>query len=482
MISEELSKKIEEKVCSYVDQNSQEYIDLSKMIWNLAELQFKEFGSVKLLTEKLASEGFEIENGVAGIPTAFVATFKNGKGPVVSTWGEYDALKGLGHEVSTTKTPNGKDGHGCGHNLMGAACVAGIVAAKKFMVENNIHGTLKYFGCPAEEGGSAKVFMVREHVFDGVDANINWHPANANIVSQAAATAIMSVKYLFHGRASHAGVSPHLGRSALDAAILTDVGANYLREHVPPDVRIQSIITKGGDAPNIVPAEAEIWYFLRAPKRQMLDEVFERMNKIAQGMAMATETTVDIRVGAGACSNGMPNNTLAEMVLRNLLKVGGPKFSEEDYEFAKALNKEVTLSEKKQSMEQMYRITDPEIYSKDLCEFVQTDMMKGVVAPYSGDGCDVHWQIPCAQFNTCCQPVGTGNHSWQQVVCSGSSIGWKGMLTAAKVLGLSLCEALCDEELLKKARKELDDKLAEYPYTSPIPPDVMPNIDGREDW
>ncbi len=481
MIDESLSKKIEETVYAYVDANEQAYIDLSKDIWDLAEIQFKEFGSAKLLTDKLAEEGFEIEMGVAGIPTAFVATFKNGEGPVVSTWGEYDALKGLGHEIAPVKVPNGKNGHGCGHNLMGAACVAGIAAAKKFMVENGVKGTLKFFGCPAEEGGSAKVFMVREHVFDGVDANINWHPANANMVSQAAAMAIMSVRYQFHGRASHAGVSPHLGRSALDAAILMDVGVNYLREHVPPDIRIQSIITKGGDAPNIVPAEAEIWYYIRAPKRQGLDEVFERMNKIAKGMAMATETTVDIKVGAGASSNGMPNSVLAEMVLKNFLKVGGPKFSEEDYEFAKQLNAETTLGEKRQSCEQMYHITDPEVYSQDLFEFVQTDMMKGVVAPYSGDGCDVHWQIPCAQFNTCCQPNGTGNHSWQQVVCSGSSIGWKGMITAAKVMGLSLCEALCDEELLKKARKELDDKLSEYAYTCPIPADVMPDLDGNGD-
>ena len=481
MIDETLSKQIEETVYGYVDANKQTYIDLSKEIWDYAELQFKEYRSAKALADKLSSEGFHVEMGVAGIPTAFVAAFSNGEGPVVSTYGEYDALKGLGHEIASVKVPNGKDGHGCGHNLMGAACVAGAVAAKEFLVKTGRKGTVKFFGCPAEEGGSAKVFMVREHVFDGVDANINWHPANANMVSQAAAMAIMSVRYQFHGKASHAGVSPQLGRSALDAAILTDVGANYLREHVPPDVRIQSIITKGGDAPNIVPAKAEIWYYLRAPKRQALDEVFQRMNKIAQGMAMATETTVDIKVGAGATSNGMPNNTLAEMVLKNFLKVGGPKFSEEDYEFAKQLNAETTLGEKRQSCEQMYHITDPEIYSQDLFEFVQTDMMKGAVAPYSGDGCDVAWQIPSAQFNTCCQPNGTGNHSWQQVVCSGSSIGWKGMITAAKVLGLCLCEALCDEELLKKARKELDDKLAEYPYSCPIPADVMPDLDGNGD-
>ncbi|MBR3227552.1 MAG: amidohydrolase [Erysipelotrichaceae bacterium] len=481
MINEEISKRIEEEVFSYINENEQYYIDLSKKIWDLAEIQFQEYESARLLSDKLREEGFAVEMGVAGIPTAFVATYKNGEGPVVATYGEYDALKGLGHEIATTRIPNGRNGHGCGHNLMGAACVAGAVAAKSFIVKNGIKGSIRYFGCPAEEGGSAKVFMVRAGVFDGVDANIHWHPANANMVSQAAAMAIMSVRYHFYGKAAHAGVCPHLGRSALDAAILMDVAANYLREHVPPDTRIQCVITKGGDAPNIVPAEAEIWYYIRAPKRQQVDEVFERMNKIAQGMAMATETTVEIKVGSGATSNGMPNNTLSEMVLRNMKKVGGPKFSKEDYEMAKALNAEVSLSVKRQSMAQMYNIVDPDLYSVDLSEYIDPDMMRGTVAPYSGDGCDVAWQIPSAQFNTCCQPVGTGNHSWQQVVCSGSSIGWKGMICAAKILGLSLCEAICDEELLKKARRELDDKLAEYPYTCPIPDDVMPDLEGKGD-
>lgn len=440
-------------------------------------MQFKEYKSSKLLADLLEKEGFEIEMGVANIPTAFVATFKNGEGPVVATMGEYDALMNMGHEIADEKKPNGKSGHGCGHNLMGTACVAACLAVKEYMLKNDVKGSVKFFGCPAEEGGNAKVFMVRDHVFDGVDANIHWHPANANVVSQASASAITSVRYHFYGKAAHAGVCPHLGRSALDACILTDVAANYLREHVPPEIRIQSVISKGGDVPNIVPAEAEIWYYIRAPKRQQLDEVFNRMNKIAEGMALATETRLEIIVGNGATSNGMPNATLSKMVLKNMNKLGGIHFDKEDWEFAAKLNKDVTVSEKRQSMLQMYHLSDPEIYSKDLCEIVGQDMMQGVVAPYSGDGSDVTWNVPSAQFNTCCQPVGTGNHSWQQVVCSGSEIGFKGMLFAGKVLAMSLCEALNDTELLKKAKEELDEQLREYPYVCPLPEGAVPDLE-----
>ena len=480
MIDEKLEKEIQSEVEDFYDKNAQKYIDISKEIWNYAELQFKEFKSSKLLADTLKDAGFEIEMGVAGIPTAFVATYSNGEGPVVSTYGEYDALKGLGHEIADHKVPTGGSGHGCGHNLLGTGAASAAIAVKEIMDRLGLKGTIKFFGCPAEEGGSAKVFMVREHVFDGVDANISWHPANANVVSLSAAMAIMSVKYRFHGRAAHAGVCPHLGRSALDAAILMDVGANYLREHVPPDVRIQCVITNGGKVPNVVPDEAEIWYYIRAPKRQALDEVFERMNKIAQGMAMATETSVDIVVGAGASSNGMPNKVLSRMTWKNLNKIGGPKFTQEEWEFAKKLNAEVTLSEKKQSMAQMYHIFDYDTYSLDLNETVGQDMMEGVVAPFSGDGSDVAWNVPCCAINTCCQPVGTGNHSWQQCVCAGSSIGHKGMIVAAKTIAMSLLEAMADPELLKAARKELDDQLAEYPYTCPIPADVMPALDDPE--
>ncbi len=459
-------------------ENGGRMAEISKRIWEFAELQFKEKRSSELLMQLLREEGFSIECPVAGMDTAFVATYKNGDGPVVATLGEYDALEGLGCEIADSYRPTGGPGHGCGHNLLGTGAAAAAIAARRAMQELGIEGSVRYYGCPAEEGGSAKVFMVREHLFDGVDAVISWHPANANMVSEARAMAIMSVRYRFTGRAAHAGVCPHLGRSALDAVILMDVAVNYLREHVQPDTRIQCVITNGGKVPNVVPDEAEIWYYIRAPKKQDLDHVFSRMNLIAEGMAHATETAVRWRVGAGASCNGMPNSVISDMLRRNLQLLGGPKFSPEDWEMAKKLNSEVSLQEKAQSMSQMYAINDPEIYKLDLCEYVQTATQRGVVAPYSGDGSDVAWQAPSAQVNTCCQPVGTGNHSWQQVVCSGSSIGQKGMLAAARVMAVSFCEALCDREMLRAARAELDAQLAAYPYSCPIPPEVMP---GDED-
>ncbi len=473
---QEKSSAIRAQVAAWFDENSQRYAALSKEIWDYAELQFQEFRSSKLLMETLQEEGFTIEEGVAGIPTAFVATYTNGQGPTVGTLGEYDALKGLGCEIADTYRPTGGPGHGCGHNLLGAGAAAAAVATRRAMEALGIQGTVKYFGCPAEEGGSAKVFMVREHVFDGVDAIMSWHPSNANIVSEASAMAILSVRYQFHGRAAHAGVCPHLGRSALDAAILMDVGVNYLREHVQPDTRIQCVISNGGKVPNVVPDEAEIWYYIRAPRRQDLDEVFRRINLIAEGMAHATETTVEWHVGTGASTNGLPNSVISALTRKNLQEVGGPRFDDADRAFAAKLNAGVTIQEKAQSMGQMYAITDPDIYRQDLCEYIQTERMAGRVAPYSGDGSDVAWQTPTAQLNTCCQPVGTGNHSWQQVVCSGSSIGQKGMLTAARVMALSMCDALCDPALLKAAREELEAHLKEYPYVCPIPPEVQPGM------
>ena len=466
--------RIKEDILTWFDENSQRFKDISKQIWDMAELQFQEVQSSALLMDTLRQDGFTVTPGVADIPTAFVAEYSNGDGPVVATMGEYDALKGLGCRIAPTYQPTGGDGHGCGHNLLGTGAAAAAIAARYVMERNGIKGTVRFFGCPAEEGGGAKVFMVREHVFDGVDAVFGWHPANANIVSEAAAMAIMSVRYRFHGRAAHAGVCPHLGRSALDAAILMDVGVNYLREHVQPDVRIQSVITNGGKVPNVVPDEAEIWYYIRAPKSQDLDAVYHRINLIAEGMAHATETTVEGIVGAGASSNGLPNSVISELMRRNLKELGGPVFDDEDRAFAAELNREVSLQEKAQSMAQMYQIYDEDIYSQDLCEYVQMATQAGVVAPYSGDGSDVAWTAPTAQLNTCCQPVGTGNHSWQQVVASGSAIGQKGMIAAAKVIAMSMCDALCDPELLRKARMELDAHLAGCPYHCPIPPEIKP--------
>lgn len=309
-------------------------------------------------------------------------------------------------------------------------------------------------------------------MFDGLDAMVTWHPANASMCTMASSLAIYAIKYSFHGRAAHAATTPHLGRSALDAAILMDVGVNYLREHMPNTCRIHSVITNGGVAPNVVPAEAEIFYYLRAPRRNEVDALLERVNAIADGAAMMTGTTVDRKL-VNASSNNIANKVISEIARKNLVKVGGPKFSPEDYAFAAKLNKDVKLQEKLENMRFMYAISD-EHCKDDLYEGIGPSMLEGLTAPYSGDSGDVSWQVPYAQYSIACQTVGTGNHSWQQTVCSGMGIGQKGMLCAAKALSMTATELMQSPEALKEARKELDARLAEYPYVSPIPDGMNP--------
>lgn len=466
-------EKINHVLGDWFEKNEQNVIEVSKKLWELAELKFNEIESCKLLSEWLQEEGFTLERGVSGMPTAYVATFTHGEnGPVIGINSEYDALPNMGNELTDHFAPTGKSGHGCGHNLLGASCTASAIAIKHALVELNIPGTIKSFGCPAEEGGSAKVFMVRDGVYDGVDAMIGWHPANATVTSLANCLAIYSVKYTFYGKAAHAGTTPHLGRSALDAALLMDVGVNYLREHMPISHRIHSVITNGGLAPNIVPDEAQIWYYLRAPQRREVDELLERVNKIAKGMAMATETTVDIRI-TSAASNSIRNKTLLMMMRKHLIDIGAPKFTPEEHAFAKAINKDVTLTQKLENMKMMYGITD-EHASDDLYEYIGSDLQENVTAPYSGDAADIGWLIPMAGINVACQSVGSGNHSWQQVVCSGMGIGQKGMMVACRVMARSGMNLMIDRELLAEAQKEQKASVADYPYVSPLPKDLKP--------
>ena len=471
---EKTLEKIIPALESWFAQNESRTIEASKKLWDLAEIKFKEFESCKFLSDWLEEEGFTLERGVSDMPTAYVASFTHGEnGPVIGINSEYDALPGLGNQLVDHYAPTGGDGHGCGHNLLGAGCTAAAIAIKNALVELNIPGTIKSFGCPAEEGGSAKVFMVRDGIYNGVDAMVGWHPANATVTSLANCLAVYSVRYLFHGKTAHAGVNPHLGRSALDAAILMDVGVNYLREHVPPTHRIHSVISKGGAAPNIVPEEAEIWYYLRAPSRQEVDELLERVNKIAHGMAMATETTVDIRI-TSASSNSLRNKTLLLMMRKHLLDIGPPKFSPEEHKFAKAINKEVTNARKMESMRMIYSISDEHALD-DLYEYIGEDLQEHISVPYSGDAADIGWLLPTAGINVACQTVGSNNHSWQQVVCSGMGIGHKGMMIASRVLARSAMNLMVDRELLAKAQEEQRARVADYPYVSPLPPDLKPN-------
>lgn len=453
--------------------NSESITGISDRIWNLAETKYEEFESAQILMDEFIRNGFVVKTDVVnGLPTAFTAEWSNGEGPVIATLGEYDALPGLGHEIADQKIPNGKNGHGCGHNLLGAGSMAAALAAAQAMQQMDIKGTIKYFGCPAEEDGAAKVVMVRDGVFDGIDALIRWHPINATHVSMSPCLCDYSIRYQFHGKSAHAGTNPHLGRSALDAALLMDVGANYLREHVPTNVRIHSVITNGGRVPNMVPDFAEIWYYVRAPKKSDVDQVVGRMEKIARGMAMATETTVTIEIDS-ASSETLPNQALSDRMLLNLKRVGPPQFTEGEKAFAKKLNEGITSAEKANSMQMMFGISDEDIEEMDLHDRISENMCAGTVTPYSTDSGDVSWQAPMCQVFVASQTIGTANHSWQQTVCSGMSIGHKGMLCAAQTMALTALDILTDPELLTAAKKEFQHVIENTPYTCPLRNDFV---------
>ncbi len=469
-----IMSRAESSVKKWYSENEARITALSDKIWNIAEVKFTEFESMATLTEEFKKEGFTVRTGVVdGLPTSFVAEWSNGEGPVIAFVGEYDALPGLGNELCTEKKPTGKNGHGCGHNLLGVGSMSAAISAKCAMEENGIHGTLRYFGCPAEEGGAAKVFMVRDGVFDGIDALVRWHPNSATFVSVSASMAMVSVRYRFHGKTSHAGTAPHLGRSALDAAILMDVGVNYLREHVTSDVRIHSVVTDGGRAPNIVPDYAEIWYYVRAPHMSDVHEIRKRMDKIAQGAALMTETQEEIVVVSGS-SDTLPNHTLCRRMLKTLKdRVGPPVFTEEDRAFATAINRDVTVSDRVQNMK-MCGVFDPKYSHMDLYEDISENLQEGIVSPYSTDSGDVSWQAPMCQLLATAQSIGSANHSWQQVVCSGNHIGHAGMICAGQTLSLTALDILTDSDLLEEAKKEYQQAIAERPYINPLPKDLKP--------
>lgn len=473
MKNEKLMEHILCEIKKWFHENGPQMSEISDKIWEVSETKFNEYQSVEILVETFEKNGFTIKrNLVKGLPTAFVAEWSNGNGPVIALLGEYDALPGLGNELVPEKKPNGKNGHGCGHNLLGVGSMAAALSAAEVMSKMDIRGTIRYFGCPAEEGGSGKVYMVRDNVFDGIDAIVRWHPINATYVSMASALANLSIKYEFHGKSAHAGATPHLGRSALDGVILMDVAANYLREHIPTSVRLHSVITNGGMAPNIVPDLAEIWYYIRAPKRAEIDEVAERMAKIAEGAAMATGTTVTSRILA-ASSEPLPNRVLCNRMLTNLLRVGPPEFSEEEKAFASKMNHGITPQERIKSM-RMFGINDPSVGNKDLYDSISTNMCENTVTPYSTDSGDVSWQAPMCQLFVAAQPIGTANHSWQQVVCSGMGIGHKAMFCAGQTIAMTALDILTDSDLLNEAKAEFRQAVNHSPYFCPLPADLMP--------
>ena len=464
-------------IIDWIEENRQQLIDLSDSVWSTPELGLLEEKSSKVLADALESAGFKVERGVAKMPTAFVATYGSGK-PVIGILGEFDALPSLSQDRVPYKKPleKGAPGHACGHNLLGVGSLGACLAVKQEIDSGNIQGTIRFYGAPAEEMFNAKGYMITNGLFDDVDIALTWHPFNLNMVTYMVSNAVNSVIFKFHGRTAHAAGDPHNGRSALDAVELMNVGCNYLREHMLPDCRLHYCILQGGKAPNIVPDEAEVWYFVRGIDRKQTEALYERVKKVAEGAALMTETELEIDFLSGMY-NTKYSKKIQEVLEAKLKEVGVPHFDEEDKEFAEEISKTYPEGSK----EDLLRIVPEEflpeaekLITKALCDIILPPIGEGTSHGGSTDVGDVCFKVPTAEFTTACAPMGTPGHSWQYVAASGMSIGHKGMLTAAKVLALSAIEFMKNPNAVEEAKQQFKEMSKGEPYKSPFPDDLVP--------
>ena len=462
----------------WIEENKDKIIFLSDKIWEYAELGLEEYNSSKLLADTLEEYGFKVKRGIAGMPTAFVAEWGSGK-PVIGILGEYDALAGLSQKRVPWREPlvEGAPGHGCGHNIFGAATAAGAIALKIAMEKCKMEGTIKYFGCPAEETLIGKVFMAREGVFEGLDFAINYHPSSFNTVSLGSTNAMNSARFHFYGRASHAGGSPEAGRSALDAVELMNVGVNYLREHVIQDARIHYIIEKGGDQPNIVPPYARSWYLIRAPEREQVEEIYNWILDIAKGAALMTQTQYKVEFIKGVY-NKIPNRTIAETIVKNMRLIGLPKYSDEDIKFAQEIAKTIPMETKINQLRNSKRPGWEKLIDKLMDDEIPDPWGEGEVSHGSTDVADVSWQAPTVEFSTATWVLGTPGHSWQNVAQCRVGLGHKSLIFAAKTMAATVLDLLMNKELLERAKEEHKNRLRGRVYKSPLPPDHKPPLDA----
>ena len=465
-----------------IDQRRDEYTKISDAIWGFAEPRFQEYESTKLQQEFLKARGFSVKADLAGEETAFIAEWGSGK-PILAFLGEFDALSSLQQEADCTERHPiaGKtNGHGCGHHLLGTASVAAVDALKTYMEENHMSGTIRYYGCPAEENAGGKAYLVRDGYFNDCDIAITWHPSTTNkTMGDDKFLANFRVFFTFHGISSHAAGAPELGRSALDAVEIMDIGVNYMREHMIDAARVHGAITNtGGIAPNVIPAEAQILYAIRAPKVTQVKKLYERMCDIAKGAALITGTTVDIKQVA-AYSNLINNDTLADLVQENLEHVVPIGYTEEELAYAKKFQGVITELDKEGMKDQAAAIGGKE-HKQELLEQPMWDLIVDKNSAYGGGGStdvgDVSWVVPTAQVYTSCYAAGTALHSWQAVAQGKASIAHKGMLTAAKVMACTGADLLENPELIKKAHKDWLEELDGETYPNPLPPEVKPEL------
>ncbi|MCR1574018.1 MAG: M20 family metallopeptidase [Klebsiella aerogenes] len=478
-------EKIYQFVDDIIESRRDDFCAIANDIWDHPETRFQEFWSAARLADALEAEGFQLSRHAGGIPNAFIASFGEGK-PVIALLGEFDALAGLSqqaHSAEATSATPGENGHGCGHNLLGTAAFAAAIAAKQWLQQHGGSGTLRFYGCPGEEGGSGKTFMVREGLFDDIDAALTWHPEAWAGMFSTSTLANIQAAWRFTGTAAHAANSPHLGRSALDAVTLMTTGSNFLNEHIIEKARVHYAITDtGGVSPNVVQAQAEVLYLIRAPEMADVQQIFARIEKIAQGAALMTETSVSCRFEK-ACSSYLPNRTLEAAMYQAVCHYGTPQWSNEERAFAADIRATLGVNDIQNSLKNIAGTSGEE--GKAFARRHHDTVLIDEVAPWaatenvlagSTDVGDVSWKAPVAQCFSPCFAIGTPLHSWQLVSQGRTSIAHKGMLLAGKILGATALRLLSDRSLLEASQQELAQVLAVSPYQCPIPRDVVPSI------
>ena len=445
-----------------MDTQAAHFGDVSKQIWDFAEVGYQETRSSALLRDELKNADFAITERVADIPTAFTAQWGSGH-PVIGILGEYDALPGLEQEAVPVKKPikANNPGHGCGHNLFGAASAFAVIAVKEQLAAMKLPGTIRFYGCPAEEGGGGKIYMVRAGAFKDCDVVLHWHPDSDNRASLKTNLGNLTGKFRFYGKPAHAAGSPEKGRSALDAVMLFAHGVELLREHVPDSTRIHYIITNGGEAPNVVPAFSEVFLYLRSPSMTTVDEVWPRILKCAQAGALATETEFKLDI-VNSSYTILPNDALASLLDKNLRIVGGVKYDADETAFAEELRKSLP-ADGLPSLDRAWTIQKTE----------------DGVGNGSTDVGDVSWVVPTGGLRAATFVPGAAAHSWQSTACAGMSIGRKGMVLAAKTLALSAMDLFTDATQVEAAKKSYEKRKGTKKYESRLPADQKPPLDYR---
>ena len=431
----------QDEVLKKLDSKADFYGDIARQIWSNPELGYVETNSSALLQKTLADAGFKVTAGVADIPTAFVAEYGSGK-PVIGIMAEFDALPGVSQQAVPFRDPvvEGGAGHACGHHLFGAASVAAGISVMEWMKENKVQGTIRVYGTPAEEGGGGKVYIARAGLIKDVDTMIHWHPSSQNAAGATSSLANISTKFRFYGEASHAAAAPERGKSALDAVEAMNFMVNLMREHVPQETRMHYVITRGGEAPNVVPAFAESYHYVRHPDAIVVKEIFDRMVKTAEGAALGTQTRMEYEVINGVY-NLLPNETLARIMHKNLELVGGVTYTPEEKKFAEDIVKTYPAGVK----------ASPDDAAK-IAPFVVSEEGAGG----STDVGDISWLVPTVGLGAATWVPGTSAHTWQAVAAGGMSIGQKGMLVAAKTMTLTAMDIFKDPSVTGKALEELN--------------------------